>query len=366
VSNSPDGVVIGGGVIGLTIARRMAIDGLKITLLECGVCGGEASWAGAGVLSPANPHRQDSQARMLARSIELYPGFCRALFEESGVDPEYERCGEIQLAFDEQAVNILRADDRTGAAQALSLQDGTPAYRYYSSEGLVEVEPAVTREALGGLECRLAAQVRNPRLLSALRVACQRAGVEMREHTPARNFVVEGSRVVGVCTENETIHAGWVILCAGAWSSKIGDRLHEVIRVHPVRGQMVLMKLDARPFRRIISVGRTYLVPRRDGYVLLGSTEEPEAGFEKRTTSAGISHLTEHALRMVPMLADASIEATWSGLRPGTPDDRPYLGPVAGLEGLLAATGHYRNGLTLAPATAEAIAGFVAGRDAGI
>jgi glycine oxidase len=132
--------------------------------------------------------------------------------------------------------------------------------------------------------------------------------------------------------------------------------------VVPVRGQIVLLKLPSRPFTPIISRGKTYLVPRHDGHVLLGATEEPDAGYNKRNTAAGVSKLVASALQMVPSLADAPIEATWAGLRPGTPDDKPYIGPVPGFDGLIAATGHFRTGLTNAPVTAEAVAAMISGR----
>lgn len=373
MSQSPDIALIGGGVIGLSVARQLALDGRRVVLLERGVCGAESSWAGAGIITPVNPHRGDAIARLLLRSVGLYSDWCAALREESGVDPEYERCGELQLAFDEHEASILRGNDSCGAGilpgeagQVVSPAqvDKTinPSYEYHDRDELDRVEPAVGPEAIGGLECRLGGQVRNPRLLRALRLACVRSGVDIREGTPVTDFVVDGSRVTGVATGQETIHAGSVIVCAGAWSSEIGARLREFMPVFPVRGQIVLLKFDERPFRRVISYGSTYLVPRRDGHVLLGATDEPEAGYVKRTTPSGIAQLTSVGLRLAPVIANASVEATWAGLRPGTPNERPYIGPVPGFDGLVAATGHFRNGLTLAPVTAEIISALLAGR----
>ena len=352
-----DIVVIGGGVIGLTIARRLAKDGLAVTLLERAQVGREASWAGAGVLAPPNPHRKDAVAALQLRSLTMYPGFCRELMGESGIDPEYEPCGELEVAFDEAGFQVLREDERAAGGRQRS--DGRPAFEIHSGEAIRRIELVVSSEVVGLLECRETAQVRNPRLLRALHTACIRAGVVIREDSPVRDFIVEGDRVVGVRTETGSIAASHVVLCAGAWSSRIGDRLQSLMPIHPVRGQMVLLKLDRRPFGRIIARGKSYLVPRRDGHVLLGATEEPEAGFTKRNTAKGVAGLLERAVRMAPMLADAPVAATWSGLRPGTPDDMPYIGKVPGLEGLIAATGHYRTGLTLAPVTAEVVAAII-------
>lgn len=363
-SDSADIVIIGGGVIGLTIARRLAKEGLAVTLLERAQVGREASWAGAGVLAPPNPHRKDAVAGLQLRSLSMYPDFCGELLRESGIDPEYERCGELEVAFDEAGLEVLRADARAAAGRRMA--DGRPAFEIHSGENTRRLEAVVSAQVVGTLECRQTAQVRNPRLLRALHTACVRAGVGIHENTPVHDFVVEDDRVAGVRTETGTVPASHVVLCAGAWSSQIDDRLQRLMPVHPVRGQMVLLKLDRRSFDRIIARGKTYLVPRRDGHVLLGATEEPEAGFTQRNTAKGVARLLERAVRMVPMLADAPVAAIWSGLRPGTPDDMPYIGPLPGLNGLIAATGHYRTGLTLAPVTAEVVAAIIQGRPFGL
>lgn len=344
----------------MSIARRLARDGLTVTLCERSTCGREASWAGAGILSPCNPHRNDPIFHFQERSLSLYPQFCMELRAETGIDMEYERCGELQLLFTEDAVNIARSDER--AAVGRVIEPGVPLYQWRSRNETCKIEPAVSTEVLGSLECRQTAQLRNPRLLQALRQACLRAGVNLREHAAVDELIIDGSRVTGVRVGDERLEAGCVVVCAGAWSSAIGKRLANLMPVHPLRGQIVLLQLAHRPFQRIISHGRFYLVPRRDGHVLLGSTEEPHAGFEKRNTAKGISLLMEKALRMVPSLADAPVQAIWSGLRPGTPDDKPYLGPVPDHDGLIAATGHFRTGLTLAPATADAVAAAVQNR----
>jgi len=358
--DSSDILIVGGGVIGLTIARRLAKEGLTVALLERAQVGREASWAGAGVLAPPNPHRQDAVAELQLRSLSMYPDFCGELLRESGIDPEYESCGELEVAFDEAGLEVLREDER--AADGRRMADGRLAFELHTREDTRRLAATVSSLVVGSLECRETAQVRNPRLLRALHTACVRAGIQIRENTPVRDFVVEGDRVAEVRTETETVAASHVVLCAGAWSSQIGERLQSIMPVHPVRGQMVLMRLERRPFDRIIARGKTYLVPRRDGHVLLGATEEPEAGFTQRNTAKGIAGLLERAVRMVPMLAHAPVAATWSGLRPGTPDDMPYIGPVPGLTGLIAATGHYRTGLTLAPVTAEVVAAIIQNR----
>jgi glycine oxidase len=356
-------ITIGGGVVGLTIAWRLARAGASVTLLERAECGREASWAGAGVLSPPNPHRKDAVAQLQLRSLAMYPAFCETLLATTGIDPEYERCGELELAFDETGLRSLRSDAEAAAGRALPA--GEPSFEMLDPQAAREFEPAASPEILGAMLCRETAQVRNPRLLRALQQACTAAGVNIREHTPVQTLLRDGNRVHGVrvgIAAGEELLADTVILCGGAWSSQLDDRLQTLMPVIPVRGQMLLMQLDRRPFKPIIARGKTYLVPRRDGHVLLGATEEKEAGFEKRCTPKGINSLITKGLQLVPSLAQADVVGTWSGLRPGTPDDMPYIGPVPGFDGLIAATGHFRTGLSLAPATAEVVLSIMENR----
>lgn len=359
MSETSDIIVIGGGVIGLAVARRLAGDGRRVTLLERGACGGEASWAGAGIISPCNPHRDDPLFELQGRSVRQYGAFCAALHDETGVDPEYDTGGELKLAFTRDVLGILRSDAEAGAS--MTMPDGRPAYRLCTPEEARAIEPVIAAEAVGALQCREVGTVRNPRLLRALRAACAQRGVVIEEGCPVEDLVVEGDRVVGVVAGGRRLAAGVVVLCAGAWSAQVHGRLAAVVPMHPVRGQVVSLKLPQRTFEHVIARGKRYLVPRRDGHVLIGSTEEPEAGFSKRTTAAGVAALTETALDLVPSLADAAVVASWAGLRPGTPDGHPYIGRVPGFDGLIAATGHLRSGITLAPVTAEVVAALVAG-----
>ncbi len=284
----------------------------------------------------------------------MYPAFCRELLDETGIDPEYDACGELEIAMNEDALRSLRDDAQAGAE--MKTPDGSPAYVLHEPASARRLEPLVSEQALGALEVRQTAQVRNPRLLRALTTSCVRSGVTLRENTPAHDLELTGDRVTGVVTNGGVLRADRVVLCAGAWSSQISGRLAELMPVHPVRGQVVLMKFEARALAHVIARGKTYLVPRRDGHVILGATEEHRSGFSKRNTAKGIAGLIEKGVQLVPSIADAQVEATWAGLRPGTPDDNPYIGAVPGLDGLIAATGHFRAGLILAPITSEIVA----------
>ncbi len=361
MSHGADVVVIGGGVVGLAVARRLAGEGAHVALLEKGVCGAEASWAGAGILSPCNPHRTDPLFQLTERSLEMFPPYCAELHDETGVDPEYEACGEFQLVFTPDSLGIARSDAQAAAGRVMP--DGRAIYELHSSLSALALEPHIAGNILAALECRQSAHVRNPRLLRALRESCLRRGVRLGENQPATAIETEGERLTTVRSGETRYPCARAVLCAGAWSSLLDSRLNRLMPVHPVRGQMVLMKADVSPIGRIITRGKTYLVPRRDGHILLGSTEEPEAGYVKRNTPAGVARLMRRAMELVPALADTPVLATWAGLRPGSPDDKPYIGPVPGVEGLYAATGHFRAGLTLSPVTAEAVAALLAGRE---
>ncbi len=360
MSNNSDVIIVGGGVVGLTIARHLSLSGRKVSLFEKGACGQEASWAGAGVLTPTNPHRQDALHQFRDHSLKLYAHFCVAVQEESGIDPAYELCGELGLLLTENDVRIAEADVRAVADQ--SMPDGKSVIEVLTPESLRDLAPWLTTELFGARLKRSTAQIRNPRLMAALYGACEKAKVTIHEGTPVVEFVMEGDHVVGVRTDKERFSSEVVVLCTGAWSSQIDKRLASLMPVHPVKGQIVLLKMDERPFGPVVSRGKQYLVARQDGHVLSGSTEEPEAGFSKRSSAAGVSQLMTRAMAYVPGLSQASVVGSWAGLRPGTPDDRPYIGPVPGWPGLMAATGHYRSGLILAPATAEAVLAMLDGQ----
>jgi glycine oxidase len=183
--------------------------------------------------------------------------------------------------------------------------------------------------------------------------------VVIEEGVTVHHLIQEGDRVTGVQSTAGDHHAAHVVLTAGAWSDQLDDRLAQMMPVYPVRGQIVLLEMPKLPFRHVLDRGKCYLVPRLDGKIVVGATEEHKSGFIKANTADGISGLLNLAVRMVPALKEATMVKTWSGLRPGTPDHWPYIGPVPGFDGLIAATGHFRSGLTLAPATADVVVDWI-------
>lgn len=357
-----DCIVIGGGIVGLSIARRLAGESLNVGVFEKGACGREASWAGAGMLAPLDPHRKDALARLNAASRAMYEAFCGSLCEDSGIDPEFHRCGELQLIFDENQLRVAKSFE-VASPDPEPEGGGGRDFELLSPDQAIAVEPQLAPQIRGALLARRAAQIRNPRLMAALKASCLGRGVEIHEGRPVYALEVDGTRAVGVRIPDSVVHAKWIVLAAGAWSSQVHPRLAKLIPVYPVRGQIILLKFEKPPLSHIVSHKKTYVVPRLDGHVLIGATEEHESGFSHKTSARGISGLIESALRLVPVLGDAPVEMTWAGLRPGTPDVRPHIGDVPGFDGLVAATGHFRSGLVLAPAVAEYVASRISGRD---
>jgi glycine oxidase len=345
-----DVAIIGGGVIGSSIAFELASEKLRVVVLDRQQIGQEASWAAAGMLSPAPASWRDNPLVRLGReSLRLYSTFSAAIEETAGRSIGYECEGALELFFgpggEEDRNRRIRECQQGGiAAEAVSMET---ALGWESEMGQTAHAAAWLPE-----EARV-----EPRLLmDALVVAARHRGVEFREHCPVTGIVTDRDRCHGVLADRGRILAGHVVLAAGCFSSQIQCLAHYA-PTRPVRGQMVALRLDRLRFRRVLRSENGYLVPRRCGQIVAGSTSE-EAGFAKRVTGQGVRRILENAFELVPSLECAEIVETWSGLRPGTPDDLPILGPTP-LGGLLIATGHYRNGILLAAVTAKLVREWV-------
>lgn len=360
----PDALVIGGGVIGLSVAMRLAQAGLRVRAFERGQAGREASWAAAGVLDPGSVARTDALAALRRRSASMYPAFAAEIHELSGIDPEFLACGGLDLIEDD---NQERAAEREVAAarHTSAGAHATGAVSRWSARELIAAEPALSPRVRGCLWKPGVAQVRNPRLMKGLAAACRRLGVTIDEGVEVRRIDARDGPAVVVTGDGDRVPSGMIVLAAGAWSSQIesADALPGVT-VHPVRGQIVLLDGGAARLTHVVQSGKRYLVPRRDGKVLVGSTEEHDSGFDKRNTAAGVAWLLEFALRVAPPLRDATLAGMWSGLRPHTPEGRPRIGRTGGAANVIVATGHFRSGLILAPVTAEIVLRLARGEDA--
>ncbi len=350
-----DVVIVGGGVIGLSVAYRLACEGVAATLLDRRGLGREASWAGAGLL-PANAERLRSNPAVELRSWSavLYPEWTAALLEETGIDNGYRRTGGVDVALTDAEERDLRATAGRWRSEGI-------VFERLAAGDFQRVEPALSSELRAAYFLPDRAQVRNPRHLRALAVASAQRGAALRTDVDVAGFETSEGRVLSVTTSEGPIACGTLVLAAGAWTGGLLDGLGVSAPTPPLKGQIVLLKGD-RPFlKRIVEHGKNYLVPREDGRVLIGATEE-NAGFDTRPTELGYRALIAEAVRLCPPLAEADVELTWTGLRPGSLDTRPYLGAVPGYANVLVAAGHKRAGLQLSPATAEVIVDLVLGR----
>jgi glycine oxidase len=344
--SGPRVLVVGGGVVGLSIARELAGAGADVTVLERRRLGSEASSAAAGILCPQHEATSPSPLVDLGmESLRLFRDFVAALDAETGIDPELDTGGTLR-------VDQTREDEAETAALIRWQQAaGWPVERLSSSE-VAGREPGLGETVLGAAYFPRGGRVEPRLLMKALEQSVRRRGVKVREGAPVVGLHPRRAAVGGVILAGgETLESDRVIVAAGAWSSML---LPEVpVQVFPVKGQMLVVQ-SRRPVRRHVVVSpRVYRVPRRDGTVLLGSTME-RSGFAKEVTPRAMLRLTAAALALDPGLEDSAVRGTWAGLRPGTEDGLPILGPVR--EGLIAATGHHRSGILLAPVTAALMA----------
>jgi glycine oxidase len=359
-----DAVFVGGGVIGLASAWRAAERGAEVVVVERS----ERPHAGAtgvaaGMLAPVGEltFGERELLRLALESAQLWPAFAAAVEEASGVETGYERCGALHVALDrDEAAQLRRRYD-------LQCECGLAA-EWLAPRACRELEPGLTPSCNGGVQAAHEGAV-DPRALSmALLAALAGRGVEVRSGREVVGGVWDGERLAGVRTvggeEGEAeLRADAVVLCTGAWSGTAGW-LPEEARppVRPVKGQVLELRTRSGqepPAHGIVASERVYLVPRHDGRLIVGATQE-EQGFDTTVTAGGAHELLREAYRVLPEVAEMELAGAIAGLRPGTPDNLPRIGPGA-VEGLVLATGHFRTGILLAPLTADAVAAHLAG-----
>ncbi len=343
-------VIVGGGVIGLLTAFNLATQGQAVVLLERAGVGQESSWAGGGIVSPLYPWRYSPAVTALAHwSQDFYPQLAERLFATTGVDPQVHTTGLYWLDLDDEP-----------EALAWAVREGRP---------LSKVDISVAHDAVPVLGVGYSqaifmanvANVRNPRLVKSLKAALLALpGVTIREQCVVTGFAVDNGRVAGVDTAQGPILGDQVVLAAGAWSGDLLGTLGLSLPVEPVKGQMILYKCDSNFLSSMVLAKGRYAIPRRDGHILIGSTLEHE-GFDKTPTETALESLKASAVELVPALAHAEVVGHWAGLRPGSPEGIPYIGPVPGFKGLWLNCGHYRNGLVLAPASCQLFADLLLG-----
>ena len=350
-------IVVGGGVIGCAIAYELARAGVSVTVIERERIGAEASSAAAGMLAPfAESTRPGPLIDLGLRSMARFATLAPELREATGVDIELRPCGSLRVALDEAQEVALRLAYRWQRGQGVAVEWLDPA-------AAREREPALGERIRGALACSAEQQVRPRRLVAALAQAAGRLGVRFVEGTPVLGLVEQGQRVTGIRTPGAVLGADAVVLAAGPWSGG-SEWLGYELPIMPKRGQILRLHMTPQPLSHIVASGHHYLVPRADGTIVLGGTEE-DSGFDRRPSAAGVAYLLGILPSLAPALARAELRSIQVGLRPWSADGLPLLGRVPGRDGLIVASGHGRNGILLSAITAEFIARLlIEGRDA--
>jgi glycine oxidase len=347
-----DVVIIGGGVMGLTTAWELAKAGKSVEVIDQSSLGSEASWAGAGLLPPG--HRGDPNdplVPLLRRATELWPVISRELKEETGIENGFEPCPEIQILKPGQSVDAEMREWTINGVKAERL----------SAAQIKQLEPLIADNLGDGYLLPEGTQVRNPWHLDALEAACRNRGVQFHTNIKVTGFESAGGEVVAVITPETTFSGDRFLVTGGAWSGEILKSAGLSLEIEPVRGQMVLFRTPKRQLHHTVEIGKQYVVPRGDGRILVGSTEE-WVGFVKENTDSAIRGLVEFAQHLVPSLKHAEVEKTWAGFRPHAKRGQPYLGPAPGYHNLFVAAGHFRAGLHLSPITARLMASLICDR----
>lgn len=346
-------LIIGGGVIGLAAARELRLAGAgRVTVLEKGQAGREASWAAAGMLAPdAETETVDAMYRLCRRSNELYPEFAASLFDETGIDIELDRTGTICVALSDQDLEHL------GGRMAAQKTAGISA-ELLSSTDIARLESSLSRDVVGGVLYPDNGQVENRKLVAALLEFARQNSIEVHENSPADELVIWNGKAVGVSVKGKSLEADAIVIAAGAWQPELLDKADvRCPRVTPVKGQIIAYE-RVSSLRHVVYGAGGYLVPRRDGRLLVGATVE-DAGFNTDVTADGVLSLRQSAERLLPGLVGREPDNKWAGLRPFAAGGEPVIGAVPGVSGLFVAAGHYRNGILLSPITAQLIADAV-------
>ncbi|MBO0754571.1 MAG: glycine oxidase ThiO [Bradyrhizobiaceae bacterium] len=354
--SSPTAIIIGAGVVGLGVAWRLAQGGARVTVFDKSAAGSGASHAAAGMLAvcaEAEPGERDLVV-LGRRSQALWPEFAAELEATTGLEIDLRAEGTLVVAM--TAAERARVTHHLAYQQSLALP-----VEWISAADARRREPLLAPGLVGAVWSPQDHQVDNRKLVAALSIAASRAGVSVRGHCAVHRLLIKNDRAVGVALDDGSeINADVVVVAAGAWSRGV-EGLPPALRppVRPVKGQMIALQMDpqAPSITHVIRAHNVYMVPRRDGRLIIGATTE-EKGFDATLTAGGVLALLEAAWRLVPSIEELPIAEMWVGHRPGTRDDAPILGPGP-IDGLVYATGHHRNGILLAPVTASMIARLV-------
>ena len=352
MNRTSDVLIIGAGIIGCSLAESLAAEGLSVTVLERGLIGREASWAAAGMLAPQSEMSEPGPYMdFCLESKRLYRDVVERIRDRTGVDPQYRTEGMFYLTLTEE-------DERTVADRVRWQRRIGLDAQMLGADEIREAEPNATAEFRSSAYFPEDHQLDSRLMTRGYAVAAKQQGALLLEYSPVLGLLTESDRVIGVELPSEKWFADRVVLAGGCWSGLLAG-LTRPVPTYPVKGQMLLLETASPLFDHTLHGPDVYLVPRHDGRVVVGATEEHESGFDKSVQAGAVTELLGRAFELVPALRHAKLIDSWAGLRPGTPDRRPVIGP-GGLEGLVLATGHFRNGILLAPITARLITAYIA------
>jgi glycine oxidase len=344
-----DCIIVGGGVIGLLTARQLFLEGVDVLLLEKGPLGGESSWAGGGIISPLYPWRYENSVNVLSeRSKKIYPELTKTLFDETGSDCELINSGLFTVTDkDEEIINW---------AKKWSID----AHFINDYETIHEIENSVGAAVNKGIWMPDIMQIRNPKFVKALKASFEHHAIPYYEHCEVEEIITKNNKVSGVRTKQQTLLADKVIIASGAWTAQF-NVTQSSVDVVPVKGQMIMYKGEPDLVKRIVLSEGHYVIPRKDGRILAGSTLE-KIGFDKSISSSALAELHQAAIELVPLLDKLTVERQWAGLRPGTERGIPYICQHDDIDGLYIHAGHFRNGIVLGAASAELMADIILAR----
>jgi len=337
-----DCIVIGGGIIGMTTARELAMRGLSVSLFDKGKLGLESSWAAGGILSPMRPWSEHPcSAELSSLGKACYAGFVEELKQQTGIDPEYYRCGLLMINQDDVEQTRQWADKNKVII--------TENYKDYPTNMRIPANSIFLPEI---------AQVRVPGLLKALHASLIKLDVTIFENTAVTGLELDKNRCKSVQLGSKKYYADSFIISAGVWSEQILGPVNEGIKIKPVMGQMLCVKFAEQQLETMVLDGGHYFIPRKDGHVLIGSTME-HVGFDKVITQMARNDMMEWACALWPDIVRAEFIKHWSGLRPATDNGKPYLGQLEDYENIYINAGHFRKGILQAPVCARKIAEMV-------
>lgn len=336
-------IIVGGGAIGLFSALELHRAGLQVTVIDRQVCGQESSWAGGGIISPLYPWRYPKPVSHLAHlSQQIYPDLLSDMQQQTGIDPEFLRSGMLIL----------------GDYDKEKPQDWSHRYNIdmqrIGAQSIRQLAPEISSHFQQGWWLPSIHQVRNPRLVHLLKTYLLKHQVRLIENEPVEEILIQQQAAIGVRTHNTTYRADQILIAGGAWTSQILSQTGIELDIKPIKGQMLLFKGPPQIVRHITLSEDRYIIPRQDGRVLVGSTTE-DCGFDKSTSDEVRQVLQDYAFRTIPTMNQFDLEIHWGGLRPGSKDGIPSIGKHPVLSNLYINSGHYRNGLVMAPGSARLI-----------